>query len=117
MESVYPTKLRSGDLVRVIAPSNSLATISISTRNIAHRRFQELGLSLSFGEHVEEKDEFASSSIESRVSDLHAAFCDEKVKAIFVVIGGYNSNQLLRYLRAIQIPKTINTSAKLMYDR
>ncbi|MDQ1344247.1 MAG: muramoyltetrapeptide carboxypeptidase [Patescibacteria group bacterium] len=43
-------------------------------------------------------DEFVSSSVASRVSDLHAAFSDPHVKAVFSVVGGYNSNQLLRYL-------------------
>ena len=49
-------------------------------------------------EYIEEKDEFISSSIQSRIDDLHEAFLDKNVKAIFTVIGGFNSNQLLRYL-------------------
>jgi len=57
-----------------------------------------MGLRVSFGKHVEEIDAFNSSSIESRVEDLHTAFADPEVKAIFPVIGGYNSNQLLRYI-------------------
>lgn len=40
-------------------------------------------------------DEFQSSSVESRISDLHDAFCDPNVKAIFSVVGGFNSNGLL----------------------
>jgi muramoyltetrapeptide carboxypeptidase LdcA involved in peptidoglycan recycling len=36
--------------------------------------------------------------VESRVADFHEAFSDPKVKAILTVIGGFNSNQLLRYL-------------------
>jgi muramoyltetrapeptide carboxypeptidase len=39
-----------------------------------------------------------SSSVQSRVEDIHEAFKDKKVKAILTVIGGYNSNQLLKYL-------------------
>jgi len=41
---------------------------------------------------------FNSSSIESRVQDIHDAFLDKNVKAIITVIGGFNSNQLLKYL-------------------
>lgn len=39
-----------------------------------------------------------SSSIKSRVEDLHDAYKDKSIKAIFTVIGGFNSNQLLKYL-------------------
>jgi muramoyltetrapeptide carboxypeptidase LdcA involved in peptidoglycan recycling len=36
-----------------------------------------------------------SSSVESRLHDLHEAFADQSIKAILSVLGGYNSNQLL----------------------
>ncbi len=39
-----------------------------------------------------------SSSIASRIADLHEAFSDQNVKAILAVIGGYNSNQLLELI-------------------
>lgn len=95
---IFPEKLKKGDLVRVVAPASSLGIISKENREIANRRFEEMGLRLSFGEHVEEMDDFRSSSIESRVADLHAAFADPEVKAVIPVIGGFNSNQLLRYI-------------------
>jgi muramoyltetrapeptide carboxypeptidase len=40
----------------------------------------------------------ASSSIESRITDIHEAFLDPKIKAIIASDGGFNSNQLLNYL-------------------
>lgn len=98
MNKIFPAKLKPGDEVRIIAPSRSLAIISKELREIANDRFSALGLRLSFGKHVEEKDDFSSSSIESRLEDLHEAFGDKHVKGIITVIGGFNSNQLLRYL-------------------
>lgn len=95
MHKIYPNKLEKGDEIRIIAPSRSLSIISQELRDIAKSRFDELGLRLTFGEHTEEKNNFASSSIESRVADLHSAFLDKNVKAILTVIGGHNSNQLL----------------------
>jgi muramoyltetrapeptide carboxypeptidase LdcA involved in peptidoglycan recycling len=53
---------------------------------------------LTFGKHVEERDDFVSSLIESRVEDLHEAFADKNVKAILTAIGGFNCNQMLRYI-------------------
>lgn len=98
MKRIVPNKLRLGDEIRVIAPSRSLAIISKSQRAISLERFAKMGLKVTFGKHVEECDEFNSSSIESRVEDLHAAFSDPGVKGILTVIGGFNSNQLLKYL-------------------
>lgn len=95
---IYPAKLQHGDEVRIIAPSRSLAIISDELLKIANTRFAYMGLKLSFGKHVKENDDFGSSSIESRVSDIHDAFKDPNVKAVLAVIGGFNSNQLLRYL-------------------
>lgn len=98
MNKVIPTKLQKGDEVRVIAPARSLSMIGKENQEIANKRFEELGLKLSFGKHVNESDEFVSSSVESRIADLHDAFADRNVKAIITVIGGFNSNQLLDYI-------------------
>jgi muramoyltetrapeptide carboxypeptidase LdcA involved in peptidoglycan recycling len=98
MHSIIPPKLRSGDHVRVIAPSRSLAIIGQETRVIAQKRFDALGLTISFGSHAHEIDSFDSSSIESRIFDLHEAFVDSSVQAILTVIGGFNSNLLLSYI-------------------
>ncbi len=98
MEKIFPAKLKIGDEVRIVAPSRSLAIISEELKKIANDKFSDLGLKLSFAKHLEEKDEFASSSIASRVEDLHDAFRDKNVQAIITVIGGFNCNQLLTYL-------------------
>jgi len=98
MEKIYPNKLKSGDMVRVIAPSRSLSILSEELRDIANKRFEEMGLKLSFGRHVEETDDFGSSSVEARVEDLHEAFEDKEVKGILTVIGGHNCNQMFRYI-------------------
>jgi muramoyltetrapeptide carboxypeptidase LdcA involved in peptidoglycan recycling len=98
MLKIFPKKLKSGDSVQIIAPASSLGIISQANRKIANQRFLEMGLSVTFGKHVEEIDLFDSSSIESRIKDLHDAFCNPNVKAILAVIGGFNSNQLLKYI-------------------
>lgn len=96
MQLIYPEKLKQGDEIRIIAPARSLAIIGEETRQVANGRFKEIGLKLSFGKHVEEIDNLDSSSIASRLEDLHDAFADPNVKGILTVIGGFNSNQLLR---------------------
>nr|NLI50356.1 LD-carboxypeptidase [Propionibacterium sp.] len=96
----FPAKLRSGSHVRVIAPARSRAIVSAGNDNaaIAERRLAELGLTVSYADNVDETDRYHSSSIASRVADLHAAFVDPSVAGILTVIGGYNSNELLPHL-------------------
>lgn len=91
-------KLSSGDIIRIVAPSLSMAIISKEVREIATERLESLGLKVEFGAHVEETDSHMSSSVAARIRDLHDAYTDESVKAIFAVIGGHNANQLLSAL-------------------
>lgn len=98
MKKVYPQKLKKGDEIRIIAPARSLKIINQETQDIANKVFSDLGLHLTFGKHVNESDEFCSSSIKSRIEDLHTAFKDKNVKAVISIIGGFNSNQLLKYI-------------------
>lgn len=95
---IIPKKLKLGDEIRVIAPSRSMSLLSIELKDIANKRLSEMGFKVSFGKNVDEIDDFISSSIESRVKDLHNAFTDKNVKGILTVIGGFNSNQILDYL-------------------
>jgi muramoyltetrapeptide carboxypeptidase LdcA involved in peptidoglycan recycling len=98
MKRLTPRKLRPGDAIRVIAPARSLAMLDSGTRAIADGRLQDLGLRVTFGRYAEESDAFTSSSVQARIDDLHEAFADAEAAAILTVIGGYNSNQLLRYI-------------------
>lgn len=98
MTKIFPSKLKERSEVRVISLAASIAELSKETIDISNRRFKEIGSELSFGKHIEESDEFSSSSIESRINDLHEAFSNPKVKMILATLGGFNSNQLLRYI-------------------
>ncbi|MFA6466544.1 MAG: S66 peptidase family protein [Patescibacteria group bacterium] len=92
-------KLKPGDHIRVIAPANSLSDDLVNKfKKTALQNFKKMGLRLSFSNNAYELDEFNSSSLASRLSDLHEAFADKSVKMIIAVCGGFNSNQLLKYI-------------------
>src|SRR4051812_42535242 len=99
MDVIFPPKLQMGDTVRVVAPARSRAMVMEHdhTDTIA-ARFAEMGLNLTYGRHVDERDAFDSASIAARVADLQDAFADPSVSAIMTVIGGYNSNEILPFL-------------------
>ena len=96
---MIPNKLNSGDEVRIIAPSRTMAIIGKDCLEIAAKRFEELGLKVTFGKYVMETDpDYMCATIEHRIEDLNEAFRDKNVKAILTIIGGFNSNQLLDYI-------------------
>jgi len=95
---MVPAKLKKGDKIRVIAPSRSMSLLSADTVATATKRLNDLGLEVTFSKNASEMDEFCSSSIASRIADLHDAFADKTVAGILTVIGGFNSNQLLSHI-------------------
>ena len=95
---IIPEKLKQGDEIRIIAPARSLSLLSEENINSAVKNLEAKGFKVTFSKNCKESDIFMSSSIKSRVDDLHEAFNDKNVKAILTVIGGFNSNQLLKYL-------------------
>ncbi len=98
MAYLVPKKLKRGDEIRIIAPSTSMGILSEELQKISLGRLTSLGFKVTFGGHIDEMNEFESSPISQRIEDLHAAFLDKNVKAVLTVIGGFNSNQLLRYI-------------------
>ncbi len=99
MKPVIPSKLRPGDTVRIIAPSgsmNSMRWITPKVQRQGEKVLAGLGLLVTYGKHVRELDDFGSSSIKSRLADLHDAFADPSVKLVLCARGGFNVNQLLQ---------------------
>ncbi|HNZ86356.1 MAG TPA: LD-carboxypeptidase [bacterium] len=95
---MIPKKLQKGDEIRVIAPSLSLSLVSETNVQLAKEKLEDLGFIVTFSKNCKERDIMISSSVKSRIDDIHEAFSDKNVKAIFTIIGGFNSNQLLKYL-------------------
>lgn len=95
---MFPKKLAKGDEIRIISPARSMGIISPSVRSTALKRLENLGLRVSFSKHCDERDVFDSSSVESRLEDIHEAFADKKIKGILTTIGGCNSIHLLKEL-------------------
>jgi muramoyltetrapeptide carboxypeptidase LdcA involved in peptidoglycan recycling len=96
---MIPNKLKLGDEVRIIAPSRSMAILGDDCIEIATKRLEELGLKVTFAKHVKDFDsDYMSTNAKDRAEDLNGAFKDTNVKAILTVIGGFNSNQILKYI-------------------
>ena len=95
---MIPNKLKIGDEIRVIAPPRSVSIIRQVIYDKALRFLVDKGFVITFSKNSKQLDETNSSSIQSRIEDLHEAFLDSNVKAILTGIGGFNVNQILEYI-------------------
>ncbi|KHE68600.1 S66 peptidase family protein [Halobacillus sp. BBL2006] len=95
---MFPAKLNKGDEIRVISPAESLTMIAEDQRELAVERLKKLGVDVTFSTYSDTDKGTLSTPIEERISDIHEAFRDPKVKMILTTIGGFDSNQLLRYI-------------------
>lgn len=91
-------RLQRGDEVRVIAPSRNLTEVRQDVHHHAIDFWRNEGFNLTFSKNCHEVDKYHSSSIASRVEDIHDAFVDPNVKMIITCLGGFNANQLLHHL-------------------
>jgi muramoyltetrapeptide carboxypeptidase LdcA involved in peptidoglycan recycling len=79
---IFPSKLKQGDEIRIIAPARSLSLLSDDLVKLSKEKLEKQGFKISLSKNCKENDILISSSIKSRVEDLHEAFFDKNVKAI-----------------------------------
>ncbi|WNB94015.1 LD-carboxypeptidase [Bacillus sp. NEB1478] len=95
---MIPNRLQHGDEIRVVAPSTTHRIISEENAKQAIAAFEKLGLKVTYGKNIMATSALMTAPIEKRIEDLHDAFLDPNVKGVFSTIGGFTSNQLLKYL-------------------
>ena len=93
---IYPNALQKGDIVMVIAPSGP-PTLENILKGV--NVLQEMGLSVIIGKSVYEKYGYLAKSDQVRLDDIHEAFTNTEVKAVFCARGGYGSARLLPYIQ------------------
>lgn len=98
--SIVAPKLQKGDKVMIVAPARGLKLLGADCRKIAEERLKNLGLKVVFADNTTDEnfDLLGSASVEKRAADINQAFADSSVKAVLTVIGGFNSNEILKYI-------------------
>lgn len=90
--------LQPGDMIRVIAPSQSWLPKKDSQYQRAIARLEALSFKVTLGDLVKKQGSHMTASVNDRVKDLHDAYTDDQVKAIICLTGGWSSNELLPYI-------------------
>lgn len=102
---MIPTKLKKGDTIGVIAPSNYIEKDDLEYINASIALMEASGFKVKFGKYVFEDTLGYGTSPEKRAADINWAFKDDKVKAIMCVKGGEDSNTTLDYIDYEMIKK------------
>ncbi len=92
-----PARLHEGDLVAVVAPASPWEQRSELIRAVA--ALEAWGLRVRLGAHIDDRHGYLAGRDADRAEDLHAAFLDPGVRAVFAFSGGYGSGRLIPLLR------------------
>lgn len=90
---IRPRVLHTGDTVGLITPSSYVS--DPDRLALAERTVRYFGLVPKFGKNVRKREGYLGGTVEERLEDLHDAFRDAEVKAVFAIRGGYGASQLL----------------------
>ncbi|MEM6772168.1 MAG: LD-carboxypeptidase, partial [Bacteroidota bacterium] len=91
-QQTKPVKLERGDKVMLICPGGPISQERLQK---AIDNLTKLGYTVTQGDHLLAKYGFVAGTDEERLADLHAAFQDPSVKAVWPVRGGYGCTRLL----------------------
>lgn len=95
---MIPAKLKKGDTIGVIAPSNYIKEDDLEYINASIALMEASGFKVKFGKYVFENTLKYGTDPRKRAEDINRIFADEEVKAIMCVKGGEDSNSTLDYI-------------------
>lgn len=95
---IIPEKLKIGDTIGVVAPSNPIIDDNIEEIKRAKEIVEKSGFKVKFSKNLFSNTNGYSSSPQEKAEDINNMFKDKKVKMIWCAKGGNNSNTVFEYL-------------------
>ena len=92
---IKPALIQPGATVALIAPASPPAEIKFEQ---AFRNLTEMGFKIIPGKNMRARYGYLAGSDAERIQDIHDAFSNPEVEAIWCVRGGYGCTRLLPYL-------------------
>ena len=89
---VKPARLKVGDTIAVVAPASGIEAEGFDK---ALQNLADLGFKTKAGKSARAINGFLAGTDAERLTDLHEAFADKEVKAIWCVRGGYGASRIL----------------------
>ncbi len=91
-KNIKPKRLVNGDAVAVIAPASGIEPEEFDK---ALQNLSAFGFKPKAGKNARNRNGFLAGTDQERLEDLHQAFADKDVKAVWCVRGGYGASRLL----------------------
>lgn len=95
---ILPQKLKKGDTIGVIAPSDPLIGIKIEELNRARKIVEKEGFKVKYSKNLFSNTNGYSSTAKEKAEDINSMFADKEVKMIWCAKGGGNSNSTFEYI-------------------
>lgn len=95
IKTLKPLPLSIGDTIAVVAPSRPLED---NEENAIRKVLEELGYRIKFGKNVNHRRGYLAGHDQERAYEFMNAWCDESVKMVWCVGGGYGAGRILEYL-------------------
>ena len=72
----FPNKIKPGDHIRIIAPSDSASIVTKERIRYAEERLESLGLIVSYGKNIYTDNDLSLRAVQDKIKDIHSAFED-----------------------------------------
>ena len=95
---IVPDKLKKGDIIGVVAPSNPIIGDNIEEIKKAKEIIEADGFRVKFSENLFSNTNNYSGTAKEKAEDINNMFADKDVKMIWCAKGGNNSNSTFEYL-------------------
>lgn len=95
---IVPDKLKKGDIIGVVAPSNPIIGDNIEEIKKAKEIIEADGFRVKFSENLFSNTNIYSGTAKEKAEDINNMFADKDVKMIWCAKGGNNSNSTFEYL-------------------
>ncbi|GMR25232.1 MAG: LD-carboxypeptidase [Ignavibacteria bacterium] len=93
MRIIKPAKLKTGDVIGIIAPAS--APVDPSKLENGIRYIEKNGYRVELGNNVSKFNGYLAGTDQERADDLNSMFKNKNVKAIFCLRGGYGASRIL----------------------
>ena len=95
---IIPEKLKIGDMIGIVAPSNPIINENIEEIEQAKNIIENLGFKVKFSKNLFSNTNGYSATAKEKAEDINDMFADKEVKMIWCAKGGENSNSIFEYL-------------------
>ena len=95
---ILPERLKIGDTIGVIAPSNPIIGDNIEELEQARKIVEKDGFKVKYSQNLFSNTNGYSSTAKEKAEDINEMFADKEVKMIWCAKGGNNSNSTFEYI-------------------